>query len=163
MLTYSKILRSTHLLCKDKVVVVHSLSLTLLWPHGLQHARLPCLSPFPRVCSESCPLSQWCYITISSSADLFSFCLQSCPASESFPMRWPFASGRQSTRASASASVLPVNIQGWFPFKLTGLISLQSKELLKSLPQNLNSNISSLALSLYGPTLTSVHDSWKKL
>ena len=86
-----------------------------LWPHGRQHARLPCPSPSPWVCSNSCPLSQWCYLTISSPAALFFFCLQSFPASRSFLMSWLFASGGQSIGASASASVLPMNIQDWFP------------------------------------------------
>ena len=81
------------------------------------------------VCSDSCPLSPWCYLTISSSATLFPFCLQSFPTSVSFPMRQPFTSGGQSISASASASVLPMNIQGWFPLGLTDLISLQSKGL----------------------------------
>ena len=91
-----------------------------LWPHGLQHARFPCPSPSPRVCSNSCPLSQWYHPTISSSVIPFSSCLQSFPASGSFPMSWLSASGGQSIGASASASVLPVNIQGWFPLGLTG-------------------------------------------
>jgi len=84
-----------------------------LQPHEL-HTRLSCPSLSPRVCSNSYPLSQWCHPTISSSVALFS-CLQSSPASEPFSMSWPFISGGQSTGASASASVLPVNIQGWFP------------------------------------------------
>ena len=100
-----------------------------LQPHGLQHARLPCLSPSPRVCSNSCPLSQWCHPTISSSVTPFSSCPQSFPASRSFPMSWLFASGSQSIGASASAAVLPMNIQDWFPLGLTGLISLQPKGL----------------------------------
>ena len=103
--------------------------LNSLWPHGLQHTRFPSPSVFPGVCSNSCPLSQWYYLTIRSSATLFSFCLQSFPASGSFPMSQFFASGGQSTGASASASVLPTYIQGWFPLGWTGLISLQSKGL----------------------------------
>ena len=94
-----------------------------LWPHGLQHDRLPCPSLSPGVCSNSCPLSWWCYLTISSSATLFSFCLQSFPASGSFTMSQLFTSGGQSI--GASASVLPMNIQNWFPLGLTGLIILQ--------------------------------------
>ena len=90
-------------------------------PHGLQHARVSCLSLSPGVCSNSCPLSQWCYLTISSSVITFSSCLQSFPASGSFQMSQLFASGAQSTGASASGSVLPMNIQGWFPLGLTGL------------------------------------------
>ena len=100
-----------------------------LWPHGLQHARLLCPPPSPIVCSNSSPLSQWCYLTISSSATPFSFCLQSFPALWSFSMSWLFTSGGQSIRASASTSVLLMNIQDWFPLGLTGLISLQSKGL----------------------------------
>ena len=97
-----------------------------LWPHGLQHARLPCPSPTPGACSNSCPLSWWCHSTISSSFVPFSSSLQSFPASGSFPMS-QFSSGGQSIGASASTSVLSVDIQDWFPLGLTGLISLQSK------------------------------------
>ena len=97
--------------------------------HGLQHARLPCPSPTPRTCSDSCPSSQWCHPTISSSVIPFSSCPQSFPASGSFPMSQLFASGGQSIGTSASASVLPMNIQDWFLLGLTGLISLQSKVL----------------------------------
>ena len=85
--------------------------------------RLPC-SPSPGACSNSCPLSQWCYSTISSPAASLSSCLQSFPASGSFPMSQLFESDGQSIRASASASVLPMNIQGWFPLGLTGVTSL---------------------------------------
>ena len=98
-----------------------------LQPHGLQHAGSSVLHYLP-VCLNSCPLSQWCYWTISSSAAPF-FCLQSFPAWGSFPMSQLFASGGQNTGASASASVLPMNIQGWFPLGLPGFISLQSKGL----------------------------------
>ena len=101
-----------------------------LRPHGLQHARLLCPSPSPRACSNSCPFSQWCHPTISSSVVPFSSCLQSFPASGSFPMSQLSASGGQSTGLSASASVLPMNIQDWFPIGLTGLISLQYAYLL---------------------------------
>ena len=100
-----------------------------LRPHGLQHARLPCSSPTPGTCSNSCPLSWWCHPTISSSVVPFSSCLQSLPASGSFPVSQFFASGGQSTGLSASASVLPMNIQDWFPLGWTGWISLQSKGL----------------------------------
>ena len=99
-----------------------------LRPHGLQHSRPPCPSPTPRVHPNPCPLSRWCHSTISSSVVPFS-CLQSFPASESFPMSWLFASGDQNIGTSASASVLPMNIQDWFPLGLTGLISLLSDEL----------------------------------
>ena len=100
-----------------------------LWLHGLQHARLLCPSQSPRYCSNSCPLRQWCHPTISFSVILFSSCPQSFPASETFPMSWLFASSSQNIGVSASASVLLVNIQDWFPLGLTGLISLLSKEL----------------------------------
>ena len=99
-----------------------------LRPHGLQYARLPCPSPSPGACSNSCPLSRWCHPTISFSVALF-FCLESFPASRSFSMSRLFISGGQST--GASAAVLPMNIKGWFPSGLTGLISLQSKGLSK--------------------------------
>ena len=100
-----------------------------LQPHGLQHTRPPCPSPTPRACSIAWPLSRWCLPTISSSVIPFSSCLQPFPASGSFPVSQFFTSGGQSIGASASGSVLPVNIQGWFPLGLTGLISLQSKGL----------------------------------
>ena len=108
-----------------------------LWPHGLQHGRLPCPSLYPRVCSNSCPLSWWCCLTISSSAALFSFCLQSFPASGSFPMSQLFASGGQSVRVSISASVLTMNIQSWFPLGLTGLTFFQSKGLSRVFPSTI--------------------------
>ena len=101
-----------------------------LRPHGLQHTRLPCPALSPGVCSTSCPLSQWCHPTISSSVIPFSSCPQSFPASGSYPMSQLFASGGQSIGASASASVLPMNIQGWFPLGLTGLSSLLTNRLI---------------------------------
>ena len=107
----------------------HSVMSNSLQPHGLQHNRLPCLSPTPRVYSNSCPSSWWCHPTISSSVVPFSSCLQSFPASGSFPMSQFFASCGQSIGVSASASVLPMNIQDWFPLGWTGWISLQSKGL----------------------------------
>ena len=117
---------------KYYVVVVsqfsHSVVSNSWWPHGLQHSRLPCSSPTPGVCSNSCPSSQWCHPTISSSVVPFS-CFQSIPASGSFQMSPFFASGGQSIGVSASASVLPMTIQDFFPLWLTGLISLQSKGL----------------------------------
>ena len=106
-----------------------------LQPHGLQHARFPCPSPTSRVDSNSCPLSQWCHPTISSSVIPFSSCLQSFPASGSFQMSQLFASEGESIGVSASTSVLPMNIQDWFLLGRTGWISLQSKG-LKSLLQH---------------------------
>ena len=93
----------------------HCVVTNSLWPHGLQHNRPPCPSPTPGVYSNSCPLSRWCYPTIWSSVVPFSFHLQSFPASGSFPVSQFFPSGGQSTGISASASVLPMNIQDWFP------------------------------------------------
>ena len=104
-----------------------------LWPHGLQHARLPCPSPTLGTSSNSCPLSQWCHPTISSSVLPFSSCLQSFPALGSFPMSQFFSSGGQSIGVSVLASVLPMNIQDWFPLGWTGWISLQSKGLSRIL------------------------------
>ena len=118
-----------HTLCITylyKILVVVQ-SLNHVWPHGLQHTRLPCPSPCPRVRPNSCPLIWWYHPTISSSVIPFSFCLQSFPASGSLPMRWLLASGGQSI--GASASVLPVSFQGWFPLGLSSFISLQSKGL----------------------------------
>ena len=98
-------------------------------PHGLQHVRFPCPTPTPGVYSNSCPLSQWCYPTISSSVAPFSSRLQPFPALGSFSMSQLFASGGQSTGVSASASVLPMSTQGWSPSGWTGWISLQFKGL----------------------------------
>ena len=100
-------------------VDIHSLSHVLLFAAPwTEYTRLPCPSPSPRVCSDSCPLSQWWHPTILFSVISFSYCLQSFPASGSFPMRWFFTSGGQSIGASASTSVLKMNIQGWFPLGL---------------------------------------------
>ena len=100
-----------------------------LQPHGLQHAKPPCLSPTPGVYPNSCPLNRWCFPTISSSVIPFSSCPQSFPASGSFQMSQLFASGGQSIGVSASTSVLPMNSQDWSPLGWTGWISLQSKRL----------------------------------
>ena len=110
--SYTRLFSSVHF---GRSVVSDSLR-----PHGLQHARPPRPSPTPRVYSNLCPLSQWCHPTISSSVNPFSFCLQSFPASGSFEMSQFFASGGQSIGVSASASVLPLNIQDWFPLGWTG-------------------------------------------
>ena len=107
----------------------HSVVSDFLWPHELQHARPPCPSPTPGVHPNPCPLSRWSHPTISSSVIPFSSCSQSFPASGSFQMSQLFASGGQSISISAWASVLPMNIQDWFPLGWTGWISLQSKEL----------------------------------
>ena len=107
----------------------HSVVSNSLRPQGLQHARLPFPSPTPGVFWNSCPLTQWCHPAISSSVVPFSSCPQSFPASGSFPMSQFFESGGQIIGASASASVLPVNIEDWSPSEWTGWISLQSKGL----------------------------------
>ena len=152
------------------------------WPNGLQNARLPCPSQAPGACSHSWQSSQWCHPTISSSVVPFSSCLQSFVASGSFPMSQFFTSGGQTIGVSASASVLQMNIQDWFPFfilfyffkftilywfchiskwfplGLTALISLQSKGLSRVFSNTIK-GINVLALSfLYGLTLTSIHD-----
>ena len=130
-----KSFRCPHLQCacqleeQNNVLFSYSVVSDCLWPHGLMHARLPCPSPTLGACSNSCPLSWWCHPTISFSIVPFSSRLQCFPASGSFPMSQFFASGSQSIGVSASASGLPMNIQGWFPLHLTGWISLQSKGL----------------------------------
>ena len=121
-----------HLRCNiknDSVQFSFSVVSDSLQPHGLQHTRLPWSSPTPRVYPNSCPLSQWCHPTISSSVVPFSSCLRSFPASGSFQMSQLFASGGQRIGVSASASVLPMNTQDWSPLGWTGWISLQSKGL----------------------------------
>ena len=145
------------------VVVVQLLRRVWLFATPWTAAHQALLSSLSRwVCSDSCPLNQWCYLTISSSATHFCFCLQSFLASESFPVSWLFPSGGQSTRSSVSATVLPMNIQGWFTLGLTGLISLLSKGLYESSPTPQFKSISSSVLSLlYGPTHTSIHDYWE--
>ena len=100
-----------------------------LWPHGLQHTKLPCPSPTPRASSNSGPSSRWCHPAISSSVVPFSYCPQSLPASQSFPMSQLFTWGGQSTGVSALASFLPKKSQGWSPSEWSGWITLQSKEL----------------------------------
>ena len=131
-------------------------------PHGPQHARAPCPSPTPGVYSNSCPLSQWCHPTISSSVIPLSCCLQTFPTSESFPVSQFFASGGQSIWVSASTSALPMNTQDWSPLGWTGWISLQSKGLSRVFSNTTVQSINSLVLSfLYSPTLTSIHDYWK--
>ena len=132
---------------------------TLCDPMDCSTLKLPCPSLSPGVCSNSCPLSQWCYLGISSSVTPFSSCPQYFPASGSFPMSRLFTASGQNIGASASASVLPMHIQDWFPLGLTGLL-LQSKG-LKSLLQHHNSKASVLQCSAFWPTLTSVHDYWK--
>ena len=128
---------------KDKQTVIHPdngilllfscpVASKSLWSQGLKHTRLPCPSPSPGACPNSCPLHQWCCSAISSSETIFSFCPWSFPASGTFSMSCLFASDGQNIGASASASVLPVNIQGRFPLGLTGLVSFMERKALKS-------------------------------
>ena len=153
---WSLILRSP-----STVQLSHSVFSDALWPHGLQHARLPCPSPTPGVYSNSCPLSRWCNPTISSSVTPFSSCLQSFPASGFFQMSQFFASSSQSIGASASTSVLPMNMQDW-SLGLAGWISLHSKGLSKVFSSTtVQKNNSSVLSFLHGPTLISIHDYWK--
>jgi len=129
-----------------------------LWLHGLQHARLPCPSPSPGICLNSCPLSLWCHPTISSSVPPFSSCPQFLPASESFPTSWLFGLGGQRIGASALASVLSKNIHGWFPLGLTDFILLFVQGLSRVFSSTTVWQHQFLVLSLlYDPTLTSAY------
>ena len=131
-----------------------------LWLCGLEHTRLPCPSLSPWVYSNSCPLSLWCYSTISSSVAPFSSCPQSFPASRSFPVSQLFTSSDQSI--AASASVIPMNIQDWFPLELIHLISLLSKGLSKVFSSTTVQKHQFFGTwPSLGPTLTSIHDYWK--
>ena len=132
-----------------------------LGPQGLQHARLPCLSPTPGAYSNSCPSSQWCHPTISSSVIPFSSCCSSFPPSGSFPMNQFFTSGHQSIGVSASASVLPMYIQDWFPLGLT-VSPCSTRDSQESSPTAQFKSINFSVFSfLYGSTLTYIHDYWK--
>ena len=131
-----------------------------LWPHGLQHARLPCPSLSPGACSNWCALSQWCRPTNSSSVTSFSSCLQSFPASRPFPVSRLLASGGLSTGTWVSTWVLPMNVQAWFPL-LIGLIALQSKGLSRVFSSTTVRKHQFFSTQPCGPTLTSIHDSWK--
>ena len=147
MLFTSDVLFSSHhfslLMLFSHTVVSNS-----LWPHGLQHIRLLYSSLSPRVCSNSCLLSQWCHPTISSSASPFFSCPQYFPELGSFTMSWLFSSGGQNIGTSASASVLPMNIQGWFPLGLTVWSPCSPRDSQESYPEPQFESISSLALSL---------------
>ena len=146
------------------VQFIHSVVSNSLQRHGQQHTRLPCPSPTPGAYSNSCPSSQWCHPTISSSIIPFSSHLQSFLVSGSFPMSQFFTSCGQSKGVSASASVFPMNIQDWFPLGWTSWTSLQSKGLSRvffNTTASIKSINSSLLSFLYNPTLTSIHDYWK--
>ena len=138
---------------EDSVQFSFSIMSDSLQPHRPQHNKLPCPSPTPRVYSNSCPLNRWCHPTISSFIILFSFCLQSSPALRYFSMSRFIPSDGQRIGASVSASLLPMNIQDWFPLGWTGWISLQSKRLLRVFSNTTIKSINSSELSfLYGPT-----------
>ena len=137
----------------------HSVVSDSLQPHGQQHTRLPCPSSFLRACLNSYPLSWWCHPTFSFSVVPVSSRLQSFPASGSFPMSQPFASGGQSIGVSSSASVLPMNIQDWLPLGLTSWPLCSPRDSQESCPTPQFKGINSSVLSLlYGPTLISIHD-----
>ena len=139
----------------------HSVVSTSLWPHGLQHSRLPHPSPNPVACLNSCSSSRWCHPTISSSVVPFSSCPQSFPASGSFQMSQFFSSGGRSIGASASTSALPMNIQDWFPLgRQVGSPCSPKDSKESSTPQFKNIHSSALSF-LYRWTLTSIHDHWK--
>ena len=131
-----------------------------LWPHELQHARPPCPSPTPGVYSNPCPSSRWCHPAISSSVVSFFSCPQSLPVSGSFPTSQLLAWGRLSIGVSASASVLPMNTQDWFPLGWTGWISLQSKELSRVFSNTIVQKCPVLRF-LHSTTLKFIHDHWK--
>ena len=142
---------------RDQTANIHSVQFSSvvsnsLWLHEMQHARPPCPSPTPRAHPNSCPLSRWCHPTISSSVVPFSSCLQSFPASRSFPMSQLFASGGQNIRVSASTSVLSMNIQGWFPLGWTdgSLCSSRDSQESSLIPQFKSINSSALSF-LYSP------------
>ena len=146
----------------NSVQFSHSVVSDSLWPHGLQHARLPCPSSTPGACLNSYPSSRWCHPTSSSSIIPFSSHLQSFPASGSFPMSQLFSSGGQSTGISASTSVPPKNIQDWFSVQWTGWLSSSPRDSQESSPTPQFKSINSSVLSLpYVPAYTSIHDCWK--
>ena len=146
----------------EGVQSVQSLSCVQLFAPWIAEARLPCPTQTPGACSNSCPSSWWCHWTISSSVVPFSSCLQSFLASRSFQMSQFFSSGGQRIGASASASILPVNIKDWFPLGLMVWSPCCPRDSQVSSPTPQFKNINSSALSfLYDPTLTSIHDYWK--
>ena len=153
---------SIYIVCTICCCSVTQSCLTLCDPMDCSTARLPCPSLTPRVCPNPCPLSQWCHPTISSSVTPFPSCPQSFPSSGYFPMGWLFASSGQSIGASASASVLLMNIQDWFPSKFTDLISLLSKGLSRVFSSTTVRKHQFFGpLSSFCPTLTSTCDYWK--
>ena len=161
--TRSNVLFQFTSLAISSIQFSHSVMSDCLQPHGLlQHVRPLCPSPTPRAFSNSCPLSWWLHPTISSSIIPFSFCLQSFPESGSFPVSQFFASSGQSIGASVSASVLPRNIQHWFPLGSIGSSPWSPRDRQESSVTPQVKSINSSALSfLYGPSLTFIYDYWK--
>ena len=153
---------SHHYFQFSSVQVSHSVVSDSLWSHGLQHTRPPSLSPTPWVYSNSGSSSQWCHLTISSSVIPFSSHLQSLLASGSFPMSQFFTPGGQSIGVSASASVLPKNIQDWFFLGWTAWIFRQSKRLSRVFSNTTVQKYQLFSTQVYTPTLISIHDYWKK-
>ena len=147
--TRHKIDSPIHRLCLLSVQFSHSVMSNSLQPHELQHTRPPCLSLTPRVYTNSCPFSQWCHLTISSSVAPFSSCLQSFQTSRSFQMSQLFTPGGQNIGVSASTSVLPMNTQDWCPLAWTGWISLQSKGLSRVFSDTTIPKASILQLSAF--------------
>ena len=145
------------------VLFSHPVRSDSLWSHGLQHFRPPCPSPSPGVCPSSFPLHRWCYLAISFSDALFSFSPQSFLTSGTFSVSQLFTLGSQDTRASASASVLSTSIQGRFPLRLTGLISLLPKGLSRIFPITTvwRDQFSGILPSIFCPALTTIHDHWE--
>ena len=149
-------------LLQGSVQFSHSVVSDSLQPHESQHARPPCPSPTPGVHSDSGPSSQWCHPALSSSVVPFSSCLQSFPASGSFPMSQLFEWGGQSTAVSALASFLPMNTQDWSPLEWTVGSPCSPRDSQESSPTPQFKSINSLVLGfLHNPTLTSVYDHWE--
>ena len=148
--------------CLSSVPFSHSVMSDSLWPHGLQQSRFSCPSPTPRARSNSCPSSWWSHPTISSCLPLLLLPSIFPSILDSFPTSQFFSSGGQSIGASASASVLPMNIQAWFPLGWTGGSPCCPRDSQESSPTPQFKSINSSALSfLYSPTLTSIHDYWE--
>ena len=159
MLTIWEVRKFIFLFFTFSVQFSYSVMSNSLQPHGLQHARPPCPPPTPGAYSNSCPSHWWSHPTISSSVVPFSSCLQSFPVSGSFSTSWFSASGGQSI--GVSASVLPMNIQDWFPLGWAGWISLQSKGLSRVFSNTTVQKHQFFSTQLYSPALTSTHDYWK--
>ena len=147
--------------CLSSVQFSHSVVSYPLWPHGLQHTKLPCPSSTPRTCSNSCSLSRKCHPTIPSSVVPFSSCLQSLPASGYFPVSQFFTSGGPSIGASASVFPMSNRVNFLYDWLVWSSCCPSNSQESSPAPQSKGINFSAFSL-LYGPTLTSIHDYWKK-